>query len=407
MKQILFYDMVEGLARSLVARPEFADLFETLGIFPEQWPQVKAKAVAQTYLELRERKGHDYAAYILADDAAGLAPWTAMPREPLALRNVYADEFKKFRLVTLANEMAICTDAEQIEFALSKYTDEDSKTIEVYNFFDESVNIIRNNHAAVAAGTAIVELPDWPLLSNMIGGMNPGRVSLLVASTGFGKTNLALALARSAAKRAPTLFINMEMIAQDIGERILVGEARMPLNSLKTGISDASKVEAAVLPFESRRLAYTGGRALSANQIFSLARVEKKKGMQFLFIDYDQKIQLQTSRETPEWKALQLVVEQIESLAKELGIWICLLSQSDDNGDPSASKRSKYPASSVLRFYESDGRPVIQAVKNRFGRHNAAVEIDYRPECAYAAEKCVARIEDMKPERRTFETRIP
>lgn len=385
--KVLFTDLIQSMTKSAIAKPDYSDFLASIGVDPQDWPEVKVKSLLTTYKALREKDSHEYASYMLADDARGLTYWENMPTEPLALKALYANELRRYRFQSLGNTIAACRSPEEIEAAINKFETVKEKGIKTSSLFEQIGNIIANNEANIKAGSAIVTIPEWPKLSEMIGGFNPGRITLIIAETGFGKTNLSLALARSCAKFAPTLFVNMEMTEQDLAEKMLMGELSCSFTNFKQGRYDLPKIERLADDWASRKLLYTDGRALSIEQIFAVARREAKNGMRFMFVDYDQKIKLQTDRNTPEWKALQLVVEQLEELAKELNIWIGMLSQSNEDGDPSGSKRSKYPAATVLRFYKSDGRVVVQAIKNRFGVHGAAISIDYDPSRAIATEK--------------------
>lgn len=386
-----FRSLTETLAKFLIAKPDFKDFLLSIGVDVADWPDSKAKRIAETYLALREKENHEYALHVVADDARYLKSNEAVPLEPGALKVIYAQHRKVYRAKRLADELALA-EVDQYDALISEYQQDQVKGIQVFNFIEQIKPLIQATESAAKEGRAVVAIPKWERLSTMIGGFNPGRVSLLVADTGFGKTNLSANLARDASKVGPVLFVNMEMMPEDFGDKLLMGVTRTDFSTYKSGNLDLRKASFAVDELRNRKLFYTDGRALSIDQIYAVARQTKTKhGLFILFIDYDQKIKLRTSRDLPEWKALQIAVEQLEELAKYLEIYVLLMAQSNDEGNPSGSKRSKQPASTVLRFYRNDGKTIVQAIKNRFGRHNAAIEVKYEAERALVYEVDYAR----------------
>lgn len=398
MKHALFTDLIGSLTRKMIANSEFYLVLQTIGVDPSQWPYCKTREIAEGYVHLRQENNHEYAAFHTADLVRSLPRYDETPSDPNILRGFYFDELENYRVYRLAQAMRDAENIEEMKRALAGFNGSKPIGVDLHDFFELVPKVITENMAAVAEKRAIITIPEWTSLTSMIGGLNPGRVCLLVGQTGFGKTQLALNLARSCARHAPTIFVNMEMITHDIAERILQGELGMTISMLKHGHFDIERLRSMTDKFEVSKLYVTEGTALTMEQIFAIAHLGKKRGMQFMFIDYDQKIELKTSRHIPEWKALQIAVGDLEELAKDLGVWICLMAQSNDDGDPSGSKRSKYSASTVLRFYkDAEHRNVVQAVKNRFGRHNAAVEVEYKPEIARITELRMVSDEMAKP----------
>lgn len=68
------------------------------------------------------------------------------------------------------------------------------------------------------------------------GGMMMGNLLLLAARPGMGKTSLALKMAYLAAKRGiPTAFISLEMMAEELGARLLSSISNIPLSTILDG----------------------------------------------------------------------------------------------------------------------------------------------------------------------------
>ncbi|MCM2282015.1 MAG: DnaB helicase C-terminal domain-containing protein [Bdellovibrionaceae bacterium] len=384
-----FFDIIETIAKAIIADPTFWDQICVVGINPSEWPESNARKVAVAYAKMRDRNGHEFAAHMLAADANSLRFNDLLPLEVEVLAPIYHEQQKVFLAQRLAQKL-IAARADQIDGLIGEFLMGQASGIQVTNFGDAIPDIVRKNQDAIDRKESIVRLPDWEILSDMIGGFNGGRVGLLVADTGFGKTNLSLSLARCACRIGPSLFVNMEMNEQDIGDKLLMGATGTAFRDYKRGQYKHDAIAQVHKEMLSRRLLFTHGKALSLNEIAALARKEKStQGLFMVFVDYDQKIKLNTSREIPEWKALQLAIESLEELAKELNVFILVMSQSNEEGDPSGSRRSKNPSSVVLRFYKANEKPVIQTMKNRFGPVGTAVEVEYQADQASVREKSV------------------
>ena len=117
-------------------------------------------------------------------------------------------------------------------------------------------------------------------------------------------------------------------------------------------------------------------------------RREKATGLDILVIDYDQKIDLTYNRNIPEWKLLQLAVQRIEDLAKELSVCVILLTQVNRDGGVSASHRATFTAHTVLNFKGMDAvghhpqsaNAIVVAEKNRHGKKSQACLLSYNQE---------------------------
>jgi predicted ATP-dependent serine protease len=180
------------------------------------------------------------------------------------------------------------------------------------------------------------------------------------------------------------LYLNMEMSLYDVGKRVVVHTLQKPYDEFKTRnlFHDAEYI------LEQRKLYVSNGKDLSVSEIAALAKYyHTKQQIKFLIVDYDQKIKLHTSRDSPEWKQLQLAMIEMETIAKELQLHVMVLAQTNNEGEISGSRRSMFPASTVLKFSrEDDDTVTIRAVKNRFGPHNACVQVDYDASMAMVRE---------------------
>lgn len=246
--------------------------------------------------------------------------------------------------------------------------------------------------ARVRSGIAITAIPDFPLLSEAIGGFNPGRIILIMAATGYGKTNLGVNLALRASLTMRVGFANMEMTYSDIAKRmIVIGTQSTYQDFARAEISDEAVAE--LSSKIAGRFVLTDGRSLSLPALEAWARLQSKLGIKILFVDYDQKLELAIDRNIPEWKSVQRAVIRLEDLAKELGFCVILFAQVNREGEVSASHRATFSAHTVLSFEDHpDHGPVIWAKKNRHGVTGAAVQVEYDSRSSVITESKLIQI---------------
>lgn len=386
--------MLDAIARWLWDDEGVLPKLQSWKIRFEDWPRGEARSAAEHYEKLRTEKGHTYAAIRTEEEFdKRLAKNVRLPDEE-SLRRLYFEAANQATAVELG-KMLVKYPERGLELVREARWLEPNG--EISHFGSITDKVLDRNAVAELTGKSVIEIPNWPCLSNAIGGFNPGRVGILVADTGFGKTNFAASLALDASSELSTLFCNMEMIPHDFAEKLVMSAGELGYREVKHITQFTRTVyERVQAEHINRRLFFTDGTTLSIWDINQkVVETKTRHGLDLLIVDYDQKIELKTSRETPEWKALQIAVESLESIAKEYEIYVLLLAQAaqDDGksrGRLSGSRRSTFPASTVMSFYrdeDEDGQPVlVEAVKNRFGPRGVKVRVNYRPEVAKVQE---------------------
>jgi KaiC/GvpD/RAD55 family RecA-like ATPase len=285
----------------------------------------------------------------------------------------YPQSLKAYRARNLAD--ALYVDYTKTEQAIATFLTSETTT-EVRSFDD--INQWVDQFVTLKAEKQLKTiLPDFPILSSNIGGFNGGRLSILFADTGFGKTNIAIQFALSSAKLNPTLYINMEMNEFDFTHRLVVASTGCSYKELEDKDLDLMKISAAL----NKNLYFTLGSSISLSQLTSviLAQWNKNK-TKFVVVDYDQKLVLENSKEE-EWKLLQRAAQYLEELAKKLGIHIMLLAQSNFDGGLSGSKRIQFGAFTVMRFHRTEdgetSHDVVECIKNRGGPSGFTIKVVY------------------------------
>ena len=383
-----YFDVLSSLAARLVVDPAFFDEIMAAGINPKTWPECPQKQLAEQYMGLRESNGHEYASWKLSNsvDAQKVSGQAAiLPVEPEAIQALYRDTQMVHRAERLGS-LLIQKPREAIKL-IRDFEQDESSAVHMVDFADQIREFAQDYDSRVQAGTSVVEISGWPGLSRTIGGFNPQRLAICKAITGWGKTNLAINLALAASKTMNVTYFNMEMGLPDVFERFYAILTGKPFSVLrKEGVGD---LETGLRRYRStRRLSISDGRDHSLPEIKAECRRRTRISPPGLIIvDYDQKIELETAKGVPEWKALQSAMVGLEGLAKEMNAFVLVLAQTNQEGTISGSFRSQFPAASVWHFQDHDEfGPVISFEKNRFGERRFAVRVNYETHTARITE---------------------
>jgi len=383
-----FLETSRVILAKLSREKDFVGLFKSWNPCVEQWVNSKEKELVKNFLSDCETNSVEYAQWklIKSQDYETISEFISLDPNNF---DVLRDEFKN----TLQQSRA--------EFIANEVLRNPSKAVELWRSyeaglpFDDGLRDIQetifdsfSKYKERALDRKLVRaIPDWPVLSNFIGGFNAGRLALCLAQTGFGKTNLALNLALSAHKKMNVWYFNMEMLTEDILERCWAIFYSKPFSELRRNCDIDIQQFANSFQF-TKKLRMTSGRDKTLQEIQILSRAQSlKEDVGLIIIDYDQKIQFNLNSKIPEWKALQLAMIALEDLAKELNCFILVLAQSNPEGEISGSNRSRFSASSVWSFEDDeDLGPVIRFNKNRFGELNKVIKVNYERFCAKITE---------------------
>lgn len=354
-----------GLVKEFCSQPEAYRMAIANGMSPKFWPDCDAKTIALEFDHKAQSKSLEYAAMYTAKKADKL-PEYRIPKSINELICIY-NEFRDFGHGVKLGQAIQRDPLKANELVAAFKTNSDSQ-VKVHHVQAELHDYIAN-HAAEYKNEKefVVKIPGWPLLSNGIDGFNPARVILIAAQTGVGKTNLSLNLALAASKKMPVLYFNMEMLKNDMYQRIVQMGAKVSKNEWRSNLSQAVSERAGKLLsdlYSHEGLYITDGRALAIEEICSTIyrRVDEDK-IKFVIVDYDQKIR--TKHRVDEWQALQRAIEELEEVAKVTETCIIVLCQADDNNLPKASKRMVQSASVLLSFFKEGESYFLETNKNR------------------------------------------
>lgn len=164
------------------------------------------------------------------------------------------------------------------------------------------------------------------LIDEQIGGFEPGRLYILAARPGMGKTALALNMAENVCSQGDVLFFSMEMPKAELAMRLAAKQTGLGVGQQSRGKvnNDGMRSLAAVkIPENLYILDKTG---LNINKIAMLCRRFKRaKNAKLIVIDYlgliDGDSRMQKVHQIEE------ITKRLKSVSKELKVPIVLLSQ--------------------------------------------------------------------------------
>ena len=192
-------------------------------------------------------------------------------------------------------------------------------------------------------------------LDEMLGGFNPGEMTVIAARPAMGKTAFVLNLMDHAATHqadclgyAPSvLFFSLEMGRASIVQRMLVARARVEAHRLRSGrLHDreyADLVEAAGA-LKSARLFIDDTPGLSIMALRSRARrLKAEHGLDMIVIDY---LQLLSAKAESRQQEISMISRSLKELSRELEVPLITLAQLSRSVE---SREEKRPQLSDLR----------------------------------------------------------
>jgi replicative DNA helicase len=182
-------------------------------------------------------------------------------------------------------------------------------------------------------------------IDDSVGGMYPGELVILAARPSIGKSALAFQLAERAAKHGGTLFVSLEMQAEDLAARSLAGELECEIRELRAGAvypEQLKLAEAFVDSLKGVPLEIFYARSCTVAKVRALARMmqAKPEGLRLIVVDYIGLMQ-SADRRKPRWEQVSEISSDLKSLALELGVPVlaaCQLSRDAEGNAPTLNQ---------------------------------------------------------------------
>lgn len=173
-------------------------------------------------------------------------------------------------------------------------------------------------------------------LDRMTFGWQPGDLVVLAARTSVGKTAFGCELALSALKNNKNvLFFSLEMKAEAVMQRLISNVSEVPLGYIidKTARpEDLNKYQEAMMWMKSKNFWIDDRGMINSAQVRSKARKLARKGLDFIVVDYAQKMSAIDPR-MPREQQVAEIAGSMKALAMELNIPIIMLSQLNRGAD--------------------------------------------------------------------------
>src|SRR3989344_2268205 len=191
-----------------------------------------------------------------------------------------------------------------------------------------------------------------PEIDNILSGLQKSDLVILGARPSLGKTSLALDIARHAAMegKVPVGIFSLEMSREQVIDRIVAAESRVPLWKILTGrISDDVEfqmIQASLDRLSGVPIFIDDSPTLNIMQMRSMARrLQIEHGLGLLVVDYLQLVRPRTNSDNMVQQVTE-ISRGLKALARELKVPVLALSQLSRAVD---QRDNKVPRLSDLR----------------------------------------------------------
>lgn len=348
-----------------------------LGVNFSQWPNKNIWAPAKKFYKLATEKSYNSAVIECDVEIPVEAFKDVITEEEIKL--YYTQALNFLRALELREKLTATPEA-AIQHC-NEFLNLNTSTAQKINLRSALATFITENEKKLSENKFDLVLTDFPVLSRLVGGFNPGRIGIVTAHSGFGKTNFGLNFFRAVINDdMKALYVNMEMDTTDMVKRFLQAYCHMRSRDFTSG-DYIQKITPVMNKAEKFRNTWiTDGSQMSITEISQMvSEIKRSQGLDFVIVDYDQKIIMSALGIRDEWQYLLKAVEMLESLAKKEQVYIMLFAQTNEEKDgvPVASRRSIQPASNVIHFTRENETTLFKFIKNRFGPTNIKIELKY------------------------------
>lgn len=227
-------------------------------------------------------------------------------------------------------------------------------------------------------GDAITGVPTGYVdLDRRLGGLQPANLVIIGGRPGSGKTSLGLGIAAHAAMEGstPVLIVSLEMSREEVGERLVAGEAKVDLSLLRNGrLSEQhwTAVTRAVGRVGPAPLVIDDDPGATIFDVRARARrLKSSSGLGLVVVDY---LQLMVGRSGAESRQVEVaeISRGLKLLARELGVPVVALSQLSRNLESRADKRPTLADLRESGSLENDADVVLMVYRDQLYHPNSA-----------------------------------
>lgn len=372
-------DFLSQLFYQCVLNENFYHSCVKLGVNFLSWPSHALFETAKKFQRIVSTKSYNSALIELNIDVPDKAHKEILSEEEIKI--FYSDYLNFLRALELTKKLKF--NPEKAIELCNQFLENKITTAKKTNLSDAVGNFVENNEAKIKEGNSSVILKDFKCLSETVGGFNSGRVTIVTAYTGFGKTNFGVNFLKAAINDGLfCVYVNMEMDTTDMTKRFLQSFCKLRNYEFEKNdyIQKISVVQNLKESLSKNWI--TDGSTMSINEISQMvSEIKRTQKLDFVIVDYDQKIIMDDSGIKEEWQQVKKAVEMLEALSKKESVHVLMFAQTNEEKDgiPIASHRSMQPASSVIQFTRDGETSLMKFIKNRHGATNLKIELDYDP----------------------------
>ncbi len=177
-------------------------------------------------------------------------------------------------------------------------------------------------------------LPVYPLnltgLQSLLGGYETGSLNIIAARPSMGKTAFLLSECLGWAQRGlPGIIFSLEQEDVQIGQRNIANLEGIPVSYLRARL-DEKQLDGFYSGLSRLRelpIKISDKRGLTADQICSIARVEKMRNPDLKWVAVDYATTIAFDPRQPRYLAVGDAALKLRNLAEEIGVFVVLLSQ--------------------------------------------------------------------------------
>ena len=251
-------------------------------------------------------------------------------------------------------------------------------------------------HFEQTGSTIMGHSTGFPRLDDLLGGLEPGRVTILQAAPGTGKTTLSNQIAYNVASHgAPVLYISFENHPEDLTLKSLCRLAGVSITQVSQGLIQPEKLAEAARLFQARAgtlyyVAGNGGTTIETIRatLATMRRTHPDVGHPVVFVDYLQQLARAATLGGREdiFSAVSRISGQLSTLANETGAHVWAISSMNRAGYANGAKAGlasgkgsgdlEFDAAHVLNLNTDEKSPPTDSntdclhlalIKNRYG----------------------------------------
>ena len=174
---------------------------------------------------------------------------------------------------------------------------------------------------------------NYPQIDKKTGGLKKGHLIVVGARTSMGKTAFAINMSYKLLKKGNTgVFISLEMNHDEISQRLLSLDSRVPTSAYdKFGLTESQRknMNASLNRLMDLNFTISDKRGMNTSDMRARCRkiARKKDGLDFIVIDYLQRIPIPGGGQKNTSQKIGGIVNRLRDMAGELNCPVMLISQ--------------------------------------------------------------------------------